>query len=1014
MQVRNIRTIRISNMTHIAVHLQVEGMMCQKNCGSTVRNALLGCEDAIDAEAFFKERRAFVVFSTNKSLQECQNDAIEMVDCVGFDASIIDDIDDYLERTQAESITTGQEDHDEGQPMLTDERVAAGDHEIVFQVGGMSCAVCAGRVERALQEAHSAVKAVSVILATARAVVEWEAFDEYQQDGLVVLQKREEIAFACEKAVRTAGYECHVLEQNLRRNAEQLEHARTQELRSWKMLFTVSLSLTVPMFVLDKEFISIPFGQDWVPSSKMWAIFFLSSLTQLGVGHRFYHAAWKGWTNGRVMGMDFLVVLGTTASYVYSIVLFAIQLSTGKMTELMPNFMTGGMLLTFVTLGKYLESYAKGKTASALLTLMELQPLNASRVINFHGEDAGAYINLAALKIEDVDVADIRVGDYLMVMPGSRVPTDGKLVAASGTKREFTDKDGQAYVDESALSGEPFPVAKGVGDPLFCSTVNQLSPLLMRVTAVGGETTLSKIVKLMENAQRHKAPIQAYADKVACLFAPCVMCLSFITFTFWLIFNRGVSFEERIFEAVMSAISVVVVACPCALGLATPTAVMVGTGVGATLGLLIKGGVVLENMHRVDTVIFDKTGTLTTGRAVLGERMELLDANDKLYENKPDRVPDGCLTLWLAACAETQSEHPLGKAIVNAAKTLWGGDVTCSSEGTVINSFSIVPGAGVECCVAKPNWGERWIRVGSRNFTCPGERIGSLDGDISRMREAGQAVVQVSVMDRDTSVWRVIGIIAVADSIKDGAKATVAALQKMEIDVWICSGDHEQTACAVAKELGIAAANVCAGVAPEGKADLVSRLQKRRRPKVDSSSRSEEFPESVVAMIGDGINDSVALARADIGVAIGAGTEIAIEAADIVLVRSSLEDVVVAIHLSRVVLRRIIVNFVWAMGYNLIALPFAAGLLYPFTGYRLPPELAGLMMALSSVSVVTSSLLLKNYSRPSVLEDGTIVGDSGLFSRIEFLANRLWNKRPWSEVSRYKDLRGISEDLELV
>lgn len=992
-------------MNEITVHLQVEGMMCQKNCGSTVRNALLSCDGAIAAEAFFTEKRAFVVFVVNKSIHECQERALEMVECVGFDASVIENIDAYLATIQ---------DNAEVQPMLLEETpLQVGDQEIVFQVGGMSCAVCTGRVERALNEAHPAVKSVSVILATARAVVEWEQLG----DGLMtmtMIDEKEQVAAACEKAVRTAGYECHVLEQSLRRNAEQLDQARKKELRSWKILLIASLVLTFPMFVLDQEYIKIPFGRHWVPSSKLWAIFLLSSIIQFGVGHRFYQAAWKGWTNGRVMGMDFLVVLGTTASYVYSIVLFALQLLTGEMTELMPNFMTGGMLLTFVTLGKFLESYAKGKTASALQTLMELQPLCASRVIDFTDDDSGSSVNLAALKCEEVDVADIRVHDYLLVLPGSRIPTDGVLIVAPGASNDASESGNHAYVDESALSGEPFPVAKRVGDPLFCSTVNQLSPLMMRVTAVGGETTLSKIVKLMENAQRHKAPIQAYADKVACKFAPCVIILSLTTFALWLILNRGVPLEQRFFEAIMSAISVIVVACPCALGLATPTAVMVGTGVGANQGLLIKGGVVLENMHRVDTVIFDKTGTLTTGRAVLGERIELLDASDKLYENKPDRVPDGCLALWLAACAEAQSEHPLGKAIVNSAKTFWGGDATCSSEGTIVKDFSVVPGAGVECCVLKPNWGERWVRVGSQNFTSKGTSCGLFDEDITRLRLAGQAVVQVSVLEPETSSWRVIGIIGVADPIKKGAKATIAALQKMGIDVWICTGDHEQTASAVAEEIGIDAENICAGVTPEGKADLVTRLQKRRRLKLDDSLHLTESSKPVVAMIGDGINDSVALARSDIGIAIGAGTEIAIEAADVVLVRSSLEDVVVAIHLSQVVLRRIIVNFIWAMGYNLLALPFAAGILYPFTSYRLPPELAGLMMAFSSVSVVSSSLLLKNYRRPSILEDGTIKGGSGILSRTELLVNRLWNLRPWSVVSRYRDLPTNNVDLELV
>ena len=675
--------------------------------------------------------------------------------------------------------------------------------------------------------------------------------------------------------------------------------------------------------------------------------------------------------------------------------------------DLDPTFATGPMLFTFVSLGKFLEAYAKGKTASALQTLMELQPQLALRVTNTEqlrevttgtndkkNPIPGSLsipekpIDIASLQTEEVSASNVRAGDYLYVLPGARIPADGELVATS-------DNTAQAYVDESALSGEPFPVAKGIGGLVFGATVNQLSTLVIRVTASGNSTVLAKIVHLMETAQSQKAPIQAQADKIACVFAPVVLCLSAATLIGWLVFFHG---PDKVFLAIMSSISVIVAACPCALGLATPTAVMVGTGVGATHGLLIKGGAVLESAHCVDTVVLDKTGTITSGKAVVQEATDLVTDDDDhsadkqqlLLRNKPSTVPKGQLSLWLAACAEKQSEHPLGKAIVNAARNSWGGDVTCSSEGVEVAEFQLTPGAGVECLVRKPMWGDWRVRVGSREWTTEGqdetERT-EADEAVQRMRRQGMVAVYVSVaINHDLlssssplsgspeNVWSVVGVIGVADPIQPEAKSTVEALHKMGVDVWMCTGDDEVTALAVAHKVGIDEANVCAGVKPAGKADLVTRLQKRERQQSSQrrDKRDRHHQRGMVAMVGDGINDAVALARADVGIAIGAGTEVAVEAADMVLVRSSLHDVVVALHLSRVVFRRIRWNFVWAMGYNLLALPFAAGVFYPWIQWRLPPEFAGLMMAFSSVSVVTSSLLLRTYNRPTVLEDGRL------------------------------------------
>eukprot|EP00542_Grammatophora_oceanica_P003762 CAMPEP_0194054782 /NCGR_PEP_ID=MMETSP0009_2-20130614/54532_1 /TAXON_ID=210454 /ORGANISM="Grammatophora oceanica, Strain CCMP 410" /LENGTH=753 /DNA_ID=CAMNT_0038703427 /DNA_START=7 /DNA_END=2268 /DNA_ORIENTATION=+ len=709
-------------------------------------------------------------------------------------------------------------------------------------------------------------------------------------------------------------------------------------------------------------------------------------MVQLGpVGIRFYTAAYKAWTHGRSLGMDFLICLGTTANYVYSVVVVLAQLFWSR-DEMDATFATGAMLFTFVTLGKFLESYAKGKTASALQRLMELQPHVALKVDNApENEEEERGLNIASLETSEVSAQELSVGDYLYVLPGARMPADGILVATSS--KASSVHGNVAYVDESALSGEPFPVPKHVGEEIYGATVNQLSTVVIRVTAACEDSVLAKIVALMEQAQSQKAPIQAQADLIACIFAPTVMFLSFLTLVGWLILD-----PDDIFRGVMSSIAVIVVACPCALGLATPTAVMVGTGVGATHGLLIKGGAVLEGAHGVDTVILDKTGTLTTGKAVV-QQVHQFDNEDVCNDALP--VTRDKAALWLAACAEKQSEHPLAKAIVNhAQEELGGGDVTRSIDGVQVSGFELVPGAGVECRVQQSLWGDVRVRVGNRAFVHESVVEGADDrefllkelaGDavIQTMRSQGQVGVYISVIteqdylakyrsDGNVARRKIVGVLGIVDPLEPEGKSTVAALQKMGVDVWMCTGDDEVTALAVARQVGINKDNVCAGVKPEGKADLVTRLQKRQREGSRRRRRSVHHQNGRVAMVGDGINDAVALARADVGIAIGAGTEVAVEAADIVLVRSSLHDVVVALHLSRVVFHRIRLNFVWAMAYNLFALPFAAGLLYPILNLSLPPEYASLMMAFSSVSVVTSSLLLRMYVRPTILADGTL------------------------------------------
>jgi P-type Cu+ transporter len=967
------------------VHLRVEGMMCQKNCGSTVEAALKGLLGVLSAQASFPKSYATVTATLQhygpgsllKRIQRLQDEAVEAVECVGFDASLLssDALVDYMETQQHQetdsNTSTSTLSDNENECLLIDEPIVLDGNTASFSVKGMSCAVCVGRVVNMLQQVQG-VRHATVALTTHRAQIQIESGDIHV------------IADTCAKVVTDGGYDCSVLQAgasgrgvSLTDNAAQLEESRQHELNTWRSLLITSMILSVPLVILHHHDFSclhkmgVPFCQETIE-------LVLATLVQIIVGKRYYKAAWKGWVNGRFLGMDFLVVMGTTAAYIFSVVTYITHVMLHDDTGMKDAaFETGAMLFTFVTLGKFLESYAKGKTASALQMLMELQPNMALKVTNMDSTLEGL-VDVASLQTEAISANDVRVGDYLYVLPGSRIPADGILIASS-------DKALHAYVDESALSGEPFPVAKSIGGQVFGATINQLTTLVVRVTASGSSTVLAKIVQLMEQAQSQKAPIEAQADKVACIFAPTVMLLSLFTLVGWIFLYDH---TDRWYLGIMSAISVIVVACPCALGLATPTAVMVGTGVGARHGLLIKGGAVLESAHSVDTVIFDKTGTLTTSKAVVRDNIQFLRDDDDIVRGRPSMIPQDQVCLWLAACAEKQSEHPLAKAIVNAAQSAWGADVTCSSEGVQVDAFLVVPGSGVECIVRGPVAAEWRVRVGNRDWTtevlnetddiaiaCDG------DNELKEIRRQGKVGVYVSIISEEHYVLqhdlsgkpyrrRIAGVVGIADPVQAEAKSTVAALQLMGVDVWMCTGDDEVTACAVAREVGISEENVCAGVKPEGKADLVTRLQKKdrvNRPRRDKRRHQQ----GRVGFVGDGINDAIALARADVGIAIGAGTEVAVEAADIVLVRSSLHDVVVALHLSRVVFRRIRLNFVWALAYNLMALPFAAGVFYVFTNFRLPPQFAGLMMAFSSVSVVTSSLLLRTYSKPRILPDGT-------------------------------------------
>ncbi|XLT90549.1 hypothetical protein HN873_012224 [Arachis hypogaea] len=626
--------------------------------------------------------------------------------------------------------------------------------------------------------------------------------------------------------------------------------------------------------------------------------------------------------------MDVLVAVGTTASYTYSVCALLYGALTGFRAPV--YFETSAMLITFVLLGKYLECLAKGKTSDAIKKLVELAPATALLII----KDKGG----RSIEEKEIDSLLVQPGDMLKVVPGTKIPADGIVTW------------GSSYVNESMVTGEAVPVQKEVNASVIGGTINLHGVLHIQATKVGSDTVLSQIISLVETAQMSKAPIQKFADYVASIFVPTVVSLALLTFFSWYgAGSIGAYPEEWLPEngnhfvfALMFSIAVVVIACPCALGLATPTAVMVATGVGANNGVLIKGGDALERAQMVKYVIFDKTGTLTQGKASVTTAKTFTGMQRGEF-------------LRLVASAEASSEHPLAQAIVEYARHFHFFDDSSASDGTQngakelksgwlfdVSDFIALPGRGVQCLIdGKP------ILVGNRKLMAESgiDISDEVENFVVELEESARTGVLVAYDDI------IIGVLGISDPLKREASVVIEGLQKMGVRPVMVTGDNRRTARAVAKEVGIQ--DVRAEVMPAGKADVVQSFQKDG---------------SIVAMVGDGINDSPALAAADVGMAIGAGTDIAIEAADYVLMRNNLEDVITAIDLSRKTFSRIRLNYVFAIVYNVVAIPVAAGALYPSLRIKLPPWVAGACMALSSVSVVCSSLLLRRYRRPRLTQ----------------------------------------------
>ncbi|GAB4274193.1 MAG: heavy metal translocating P-type ATPase [Deferrisomatales bacterium] len=729
--------------------------------------------------------------------------------------------------------------------------------EAELAVTGMGSAHCAGLVERALAGVDG-VQTVTVNLATSRARVTY--------DPKVARVSR------MIQAVEAAGYGARPAEG---RDAE--AEARQQEVRTFRIRLAVSWAFALPLVYLAMgAMVGLPVP-GW-PRRTMALVQWLLCTPIVVAGANFYVNGFKSLRN-LSPNMDALVAIGTGTAYLYSV--YQTFWGTGHL-----YYETAGLLLAFILLGKTLEAVAKGKTSEAIKKLVGLQPKTA-RVLR-NGDEV------------EIPVEEVEVGDRIRVRPGEKIPVDGTVV------------EGLSAVDESMITGESIPVDKGPGDVVIGATVNRTGTFVFEATRVGSETALAQIIHLVEEAQGSKAPIQNLADRVSGVFVPAVVGIAVLAFHVWMTPQ-----DAQLGFALTAFIAVLIIACPCALGLATPTAVMVGTGKGAEMGILIKGADALQRAGEVQTVVFDKTGTLTRGEPRLTDAVPL------------DPLPADDL-LRLAAAVERGSEHPLGEAVVAAA----------AERGLVVpeaTEFAAVPGKGVAAQVDG-----RRVLVGTTRFL---EESGippdPLVGEMTRLEEEGKTALCVAL---DGSA---AGVLAVADTLKEHSAAAVASLKKLGVQVVLLTGDNPRTARAIAQQVGID--RVLAQVLPADKAREVQKLQ------------SEGL---TVAMVGDGINDAPALTQADVGIAIGTGTDVAIESADIVLVKDDLRDVVRAMDLSRYTMRKIKQNLFWAFVYNSVGIPLAAGAFYPFTGWLLNPVFAGAAMAMSSVSVVTNSLLMRGYRPP--------------------------------------------------
>jgi Cu+-exporting ATPase len=745
----------------------------------------------------------------------------------------------------------------------------------VLSIRGMTCAACAGRIERVVKKLEG-VESVSVNLATEKATVAYQP----QQVRLAAIRG----------AIEKAGYEA--LEPDKANAADEDRALKKKEIKTLWTKFIVAAAFSLPLLyiamvpMLTGYGIRLPYpkGLDPMNYSLIYALSELALVIPvIGVGYKFYTVGFMSLLR-RSPNMDSLIAIGTTAAVLYS-VYNTCRIAQGQFIAVESlYFETAGVIITLILLGKSLEAVSKGRTGEAIKKLMGLAPKTA--IIMQDGEE------------KEIPIEEVEIGDCLVVKPGAKIPVDGTVT------------EGHTSVDESMLTGESMPVDKNAGSPIYAATINTTGSIRFRADKIGADTALAQIIKLVEDAQGSKAPIAALADKVSGVFVPVVCLIALAAGTAWFFGTGGdIKFALTIF------ISVLVIACPCALGLATPTAIMVGTGKGAENGILIKGGEALETAHKIQTVIFDKTGTITEGKPTVTDVLTAdgLSADDLLQ---------------ITASAERGSEHPLGQAIVAGARNR-------GLELLKADGFDSVTGRGIDAQI-----GGMRVLAGNRKLMDErGISFASLERDSDRLADEGKTPMYVA------GDGRPMGIVAVADVMKVSGRAAVESLHKMGIEVAMITGDNKKTAAAIAGQVGID--RVLAEVLPQDKVSEVKKLQDEGRK---------------VAMVGDGINDAPALAQADVGIAVGSGTDVAMESADIVLMRSDPADVSAAIRLSKSTIRNIKQNLFWAFGYNVIGIPIAAGMLHLlWGGPLLNPIFAAAAMSFSSVSVLTNALRLKRF-----------------------------------------------------
>jgi Cu+-exporting ATPase len=778
---------------------------------------------------------------------------------------------------------------------------------VTIPVGGMTCAACAQRVEKAIRKLEG-VETVAVNLATEKATV------VYNPQTIRIA--------AIKSAIEQAGYQALDFSKGGAVDEDRLR--KEGEIKTLWTKFIVAVTFAVPLLYTAMapmiKWVNLPFPKALSPMNfpLIYALTELVLVIPIIIaGYRFYTVGFKNLLH-RSPNMDSLIAVGTTAASAYSLYnVWQITQGNFKAVDAL-YFETAGVIIALILLGKSLEAVSKGRTSEAIKKLMGLAPKTA--IIIEQGTE------------KEIPIDEVIPGDVIVVKPGAKIPVDGTVI------------EGHTAIDESMLTGESMPVDKGAGDKVYAATINSNGSIRFKAEKIGSDTALAQIIKLVEDAQGSKAPIAQMADIVSGYFVPIVCAIAVLAGVAWFVAASvglvAVPAGKPVLEFALTIfISVLVIACPCALGLATPTAIMVGTGKGAENGILIKGGEALETTHKIQTIVFDKTGTLTEGKpnvtdvivrgGSLPPRFSKASATPLSGGSAPATPPPTpeALLLQIAASAERGSEHPLGQAVVQGAREQ-------GLELFTASHFEALTGRGIEAEIngVKALIGNRLL-MDERGIA-----LADLGADSDRLAGEGKTPVYVALDGK------IGGIVAIADVVKPSSKAAIESLHKMGIEVAMITGDNEKTAAAIARQVGID--RVLSEVLPQDKSNEVKKLQEAGRK---------------VAMVGDGINDAPALVQADIGIAIGSGTDVAIESADIVLMRSDLMDVPTAINLSKRTIRTIKQNLFWAFGYNVLGIPVAAGVLYLFGGPLLNPIFAAAAMSLSSVSVLTNALRLKQF-----------------------------------------------------